>query len=131
MTAIRNSFVAALVLHRLNALDGSFAVLGNLKTAGGDILVIGSLCGTAAAGQTDNRDAIILALDFRPIQVKIGSVVAAGLSAVVRGDLSMPISKMVQSSSMTIWPLIPSSASLGLSCVETARQSQKLFQPTK
>lgn len=50
-------------------------------TAGGDILVIGSLCGTAAAGQPDNRDAIILALDFRPIQVKIGEVVAAGLPA--------------------------------------------------
>lgn len=49
--------------------------------AGGDILVIGSLCGTAAAGQPDNRDAIILALDFRPIQIKIGEVVAAGLPA--------------------------------------------------
>jgi septum site-determining protein MinC len=54
-------------------------------TAGGDILVIGSLCGTAAAGQTDNGDAIILALDFRPIQVKIGGVVAAGLSASGQG----------------------------------------------
>lgn len=54
-------------------------------TAGGDILVIGSLRGTAAAGQTDNGDAIILALDFRPIQVKIGGVVAAGLSASGQG----------------------------------------------
>ena len=50
-------------------------------TAGGDILVIGSLRGTAAAGQPDNRDAIILALDFRPLQVKIAEVVAAGLPA--------------------------------------------------
>jgi septum site-determining protein MinC len=48
-------------------------------TAGGDILVFGSLLGTAAAGQPDNDEAIILALDFRPIQVKIGGVVAAGL----------------------------------------------------
>jgi septum site-determining protein MinC len=47
--------------------------------AGGDILVIGSLCGTAAAGQPENRDCIILALDFRPTQIKIGDVVAAGL----------------------------------------------------
>jgi septum site-determining protein MinC len=53
--------------------------------AGGDILVIGSLCGTAAAGQPDNPDAIILALDFRPIQVKIGAVVAAGLPAAGQG----------------------------------------------
>jgi septum site-determining protein MinC len=53
--------------------------------AGGDILVIGSLCGTAAAGQPDNGDAIILALDFRPIQVKIGAVVAAGLPSAGQG----------------------------------------------
>lgn len=56
-------------------------------TAGGDILVIGSLCGTAAAGQPDNRDAIILALDFRPIQVKIGTIVAAGLPMAGQGKL--------------------------------------------
>lgn len=48
-------------------------------TAGGDILVIGSLCGSAAAGQPHNGDAIILALDFRPTQIKIAEVVAAGL----------------------------------------------------
>lgn len=47
--------------------------------AGGDILVLGSLCGTAAAGQPDNFDAVIVALDFRPMQIKIGAVVAAGL----------------------------------------------------
>ncbi len=58
---------------------------GSELTAGGDILVIGSLCGGAAAGQPDNRDAIILALDFRPIQVKIGGVVAAGLPAASQG----------------------------------------------
>ncbi len=55
--------------------------------AGGDILVIGSLLGTAAAGQPDNGDAIILALDFRPTQVKIGRIVAAGLPAAGQGAL--------------------------------------------
>jgi septum site-determining protein MinC len=49
-------------------------------TAGGDILILGSLLGTAAAGQPDNEEAIILALDFRPTQIKIAEVVAAGLS---------------------------------------------------
>lgn len=53
--------------------------------AGGDILIIGSLLGTAAAGQPNNRDAIILALDFRPIQVKIGEIVAAGLPSTGQG----------------------------------------------
>ena len=52
---------------------------GSEITAGGDILVLGSLCGTAAAGQPGNGDAIIMALDFRPIQIKIGARVAAGL----------------------------------------------------
>lgn len=47
--------------------------------AGGDILVFGSLCGLAAAGQPENFDAVIIALDFRPMQIKIGTVVAAGL----------------------------------------------------
>ncbi len=46
--------------------------------AGGDILIIGSLLGTAIAGQPDNEAAIVLALDFRPTQVQIGSFVAAG-----------------------------------------------------
>ena len=47
--------------------------------AGGDILVIGSLLGTAIAGQPDKETAIILSLDFRPTQVQIGGFVAAGL----------------------------------------------------
>ena len=50
--------------------------------AGGDILVLGSLCGTALAGQDENREnSIILAFDFRPTQVQIAGVVAAGMNA--------------------------------------------------
>jgi len=52
---------------------------GGEVTAGGDIIVMGSLAGTAIAGQPDGQDAIVLALDFRPTQVQIGAVVAAGL----------------------------------------------------
>ncbi len=48
-------------------------------SAGGDIIVLGSLCGTAFAGQPDNADVIILALDFRPTQIQIGNFVAAGM----------------------------------------------------
>ena len=53
--------------------------------AGGDIIVLGSLLGIAAAGQPDNFGAIIVALDFRPTQVKIGGIVAAGLPASGQG----------------------------------------------
>ncbi len=46
--------------------------------AGGDILILGSLLGTAIAGQPDNEESIVLALDFRPTQIQIGSYAAAG-----------------------------------------------------
>jgi len=46
---------------------------------GGDVFVMGSLSGTAIAGYPDNEKAIVLALDFRPTQIQIGGLVAAGL----------------------------------------------------
>lgn len=52
---------------------------GGEVLAGGDIFIMGSMRGTAIAGQPDNKDAIVLALDFQPTQVQIGKVVAAGL----------------------------------------------------
>jgi len=47
--------------------------------AGGDVLVLGNLSGKAAAGQPDNEESIILALKFKPTQVRIGAIVAGGL----------------------------------------------------
>jgi len=52
---------------------------GGEAMAGGDIIVLGSLKGKAVAGQPDNRDSIILALDFKPTQVIIGTIVAVGI----------------------------------------------------
>ncbi len=52
---------------------------GSEITAGGDILIMGNLGGTALAGQPDNEDAIILAIGFKPIQIQIGGIIAAGL----------------------------------------------------
>ncbi len=68
---------------RVNAKK-HLVVLGDVNpgaeiTAGGDILVMGSLCGTAAAGLPGNESAIILALDFRPTQIQIAGLVAAGI----------------------------------------------------
>lgn len=54
---------------------------GSELIAGGDILIMGKLGGTALAGQPDNEDAIILAVGFKPIQIQIGGVIAAGLPA--------------------------------------------------
>ncbi|MFZ5572334.1 MAG: septum site-determining protein MinC [Thermodesulfobacteriota bacterium] len=52
---------------------------GGEMVAGGDIIVLGSLRGIAAAGQPDQDQAIIFALDFRPTQIQIGLRVAAGM----------------------------------------------------
>ncbi|MEZ4524400.1 MAG: septum site-determining protein MinC [Desulfobacterales bacterium] len=67
---------------KVNAVN-HLVILGDVNPgaevlAGGDILILGSLLGTAIAGQPDNEEAIVLALDFRPTQVQIGSYVAAG-----------------------------------------------------
>jgi septum site-determining protein MinC len=51
---------------------------GGEVIAGGDILIIGSLQGTAAAGQPNHPEAIVLALDFRPMQVQIAGVIDTG-----------------------------------------------------
>ena len=46
--------------------------------AGGDIMIMGCLSGTAFAGQPDKEDAIILALDFHPSLIQIGGFVGTG-----------------------------------------------------
>jgi septum site-determining protein MinC len=53
---------------------------GGEVIAGGDILVLGILRGTAWAGQRGNTDSIIFALDFKPTQIQIAGYVAAGTS---------------------------------------------------
>ena len=60
-------------------------ILGDLNPgaeviAGGDIIILGCLQGKASAGQPDNEDAIIMALEFRPTQIQIGGFVAAGIA---------------------------------------------------
>ncbi len=59
-------------------------IMGNVNPgaeiiAGGNIIVMGRLMGQIHAGYPENEEAIILSLDFRPTQIQIGGVVAAGL----------------------------------------------------
>jgi septum site-determining protein MinC len=53
--------------------------------AGGDILVMGSLKGKAAAGHPDDEEKIILALDFQPEQLQIGRYVVTGIPSFEEG----------------------------------------------
>ena len=47
--------------------------------AGGDIIVLGRIAGKIYAGYPDNNTAIIFALEFKPIQVQIGTIATIGL----------------------------------------------------
>jgi len=55
--------------------------------AGGDILVMGSLKGKAAAGYPDDEQKIILALDFQPEQLQIGGHVVTGIPSFKEGGV--------------------------------------------
>ena len=46
--------------------------------AGGDIIVLGTLGGVALAGQPENEEAFVFAMDFKPLQIQIGRVIAIG-----------------------------------------------------
>lgn len=46
--------------------------------AGGDIIVLGTLGGVALAGQPENEEAFVFAMDFKPLQIQIGRAIAIG-----------------------------------------------------
>ncbi len=61
--------------------EKSIVVLGDVKpganvTSNGSIYILGELRGNAFAGATGNERAVIMALDLRPIQVRIASAIA-------------------------------------------------------
>lgn len=46
--------------------------------AGGDVIILGTLSGTAIAGQKQDNNSIIFSLDFRPTQIQINDIVGVG-----------------------------------------------------
>ncbi|WP_300667678.1 septum site-determining protein MinC [Desulfoluna sp.] len=65
---------------RVNS-ERHLVVLGDVNpggevVAGGDIYVMGSLRGTAVAGNPSDSSSIVMALDFRPMQLQVGPHVA-------------------------------------------------------
>lgn len=70
----------------------SLIVIGDVNpgadlAAGGDIIVLGSLRGTAHASayDDDSFDRVIIALQMQPMQLRIGSVISRGSEDVVHG----------------------------------------------
>jgi septum site-determining protein MinC len=51
---------------------------GGEVEAGGDVIVLGHLRGTAWAGQKGDEESIIFSLDFRPMQIQIAGYVGIG-----------------------------------------------------
>ena len=70
----------------------SLIVIGDVNpgadlVAGGDIIVLGSLRGTAHAGAYDDAayDRVIISLLMQPMQLRIGSVISRGSDVLVKG----------------------------------------------
>lgn len=62
-------------------MENSVIVLGDVNpganiTSNGNILVLGSLKGTAYAGAAGNRNAFVFALDMNPMQIRLADVIA-------------------------------------------------------
>lgn len=52
---------------------------GSEISSGGNVIVLGRLAGKVHAGCPNNESAFIFALDFKPTQVQIGEIAAAGI----------------------------------------------------
>ncbi len=62
-------------------VENSIVIVGDVNpgadvVAGGNVVVLGCLKGSVAAGYPDNRSAFVLALDMQPMQVRIGDLIA-------------------------------------------------------
>ena len=63
--------------------DGDVVVMGDVNQgaevlAGGDVVVVGTLRGMVHAGYPDNKDAVVVALNLTPLQLRIGPQIARG-----------------------------------------------------
>lgn len=62
-------------------VDSSVIIIGDVNqgasvTAGGNIIVLGSLLGTVFAGANGNPDSFVLAFDLDPVQIRIADTIA-------------------------------------------------------
>lgn len=63
--------------------EGDVVVMGDVNQgaeilAGGDVVVVGTLRGMVHAGYPDNKDAVVVALNLTPLQLRIGPQIARG-----------------------------------------------------
>ena len=82
--------------------DRSIIVMGDVKpganvTSYGSIYILGELRGNAFAGAGGDRDAVIMALDLRPIQVRIADAIAISPDAEKGAKLKVKKKKFLSS----------------------------------
>lgn len=63
--------------------EGDVVVMGDVNQgaeilAGGDVVVVGTLRGMVHAGYPDNKEAVVVALNLIPLQLRIGPQIARG-----------------------------------------------------
>lgn len=63
--------------------EGDVVVMGDVNQgaeilAGGDVVVVGTLRGMVHAGYPDNTEAVVVALNLTPLQLRIGPLIARG-----------------------------------------------------
>ena len=61
--------------------DGDLVLVGDINQgaeilAGGDVIVFGTVRGMVHAGYPDNKDAVVIALNLTPLQLRIGPIIA-------------------------------------------------------
>lgn len=61
--------------------DGDLVLVGDINQgaeilAGGDVIVFGTVRGMVHAGYPDNKDAVVIALNLTPLQLRIGRIIA-------------------------------------------------------
>ena len=62
-------------------VENSIVIVGDVNpgadvVAGGNVVVLGCLKGSVAAGYPDNRNVFVLSLDMQPMQIRIGDLIA-------------------------------------------------------
>ena len=63
------------------SFDGDLVLVGDINQgaeilAGGDVIVFGTVRGIVHAGYPDNKDAVVIALNLVPLQLRIGPIIA-------------------------------------------------------
>ena len=91
--------------------DSSVVILGDVNpgakvVAAGNVVVLGTLKGTVYAGVSGNMSSFVVALDMRPVQVRIGDIIGRSPDNPSKGkQVAVPMIAYVENENIYIEPL--------------------------